>query len=131
VTSFYLDSSAALKLIVTEGGTAALRAWAERTRPEFIACDLVRTEVLRACRRHSTDATGRGRGVLEAITLFPVSTDLYLSAAFLDPAGLRTLDAIHLAAALSLGDDISGVVTYDERLAGACAEHGLAILAPA
>lgn len=131
MTAFYLDSSAALKLIVTEGSTAALRAWAERARPEFIACDLVRTEVLRACRRHSSDAITRGRSVLEAITLFPVSTDLYLSAAFLDPAGLRTLDAVHLAAALSLGDDISGVVTYDERLAEACVAHGLQILAPA
>jgi predicted nucleic acid-binding protein len=69
--------------------------------------------------------------VLEAITLFPVSTDLYTAAAFLEPLSMRSLDAIHLAAALSLGDDLSGVVTYDERLAEACAWHGLQVIAPA
>jgi predicted nucleic acid-binding protein len=131
VTSFYLDSSAALKLVVSEAGSHDLRMWTERTRPALVACDLVRTEVLRACRRHSTDATTRGRSVLEAITLFPVSTDLYTAAAFLEPLSMRSLDAIHLAAALSLGDDLSGVVTYDERLAEACAWHGLQVIAPA
>lgn len=131
MTSVYLDSSAALNLIVAEAGSDALRDWSQRTRPDFVACDLVRTEVLRACRRHSTDATARGRSVLEVITLFPVSTDLYTSAAFLEPLSMRSLDAIHLAAALSLGDDISGVVTYDERLAEACAWHGLEVIAPA
>ena len=131
MTSFYLDSSAALKLVVAEAATSALRAWTERTRPALIGCDLVRTEVLRACRRHSTEATTRGRSVLDAITIFPVSTDLYASAAFLEPLTMRSLDAIHLAAALSLGDDISGVVTYDKHLADACAWHGLQVIAPA
>ena len=91
----------------------------------------MRTEVLRACRRHSTEATARGRSVLDALTIIPVSTDLYASAAFLEPLTMRSLDAIHLAAALSLGDDISGVVTYDERLAEACRWHGMQVLAPA
>lgn len=131
MTSVYLDSSAALKLVVTEAGSAELHAWTQRTQPHFVACDLVRTEVLRACRRHSTEATTRGRNVLDTLTIFPVSTDLYASAAFLEPLTMRSLDAIHLAAALSLGDDISGIVTYDERLAESCAWHGLQVLAPA
>ena len=130
MTSFYLDSSAALKLVVSEAGSQDLSTWIERTRPALIACDLVRTEVLRACRRHSTEATARGRSVLDAITIFPISADLCASAAFLEPLTMRSLDAIHLAAALSLGDDISGVVTYDERLAEACRWHGVQVLAP-
>lgn len=34
----------------------------------------------------------------------------------LGPATLRSLDAIHLASALTLGDDLLAVVTYDRRM---------------
>jgi hypothetical protein len=131
MSTFYLDSSAALKLIVSEGESAALRAWLRRDQPDLVACDLVRTEVLRACRRHSVDSIARGRAVLESTLLFPVSTDLCLAAASLEPKALRSLDAIHLAAALSLGDDLDGVVTYDDRLTEACRAYGISVLSPA
>lgn len=48
----------------------------------------------------------------------------------LDPPGLRSLDAIHLAAALDLGDDLEGLVTYDDRLAEAAVSNGVAAVAP-
>ncbi len=131
MSSYYLDSSAALKLIVHEAESPGLTAWIDRSRPGLVACDLVRTEVLRACRRHSPESIARGRAVLDALTFIPVSTDLCMSAATLDPRTLRALDAVHLAAALSLGDDVSGVVTYDERLAEGCTAYGLAVLSPA
>jgi predicted nucleic acid-binding protein len=129
--SYYFDSSAALKIIVTEAESLALRTWLADARPRLVACDLVRTEVLRACRRHSPESIARSRTVLDSLTLIAVSRELCMSAATLDPHGLRTLDAIHLAAALSLGDDVDGVVTYDDRLAAACSGYGLSVLAPA
>jgi predicted nucleic acid-binding protein len=43
---------------------------------------------------------------------------------------LRTLDAIHLATVLTLGDDLLHLVTYDERLAHAGVEAGVAVVAP-
>jgi len=62
--------------------------------------------------------------------LVHVTPAVFESAGRIDPSGLRSLDAIHLAAALDLGDDLDGIVTYDERLGEACAAHGVAVLAP-
>lgn len=56
--------------------------------------------------------------------------DLLLAAGRLEPSGLRTLDAIHLAAALAAGADLGGVVTYDDRMAGVGKDLGLQTLAP-
>jgi uncharacterized protein len=44
---------------------------------------------------------------------------------------LRTLDAIHVAAALVLGDDLESMVTHDDRLAQAALANGIAVIAPA
>jgi predicted nucleic acid-binding protein len=48
-----------------------------------------------------------------------------------DPVRLRTLDAIHLAAALSLGDEVGAMFTYDGRLADAARQYGLEVREPA
>ncbi len=72
----------------------------------------------------------QARAVLYSVTLTEVTAALFEQAGRLDPASLRSLDAIHLAAALNLGDDLEGVVTYDERLADAAALNGIAVTAP-
>lgn len=56
--------------------------------------------------------------------------DLLLAAGRLEPGGLRTLDAVHLAAAQAAGDDLSAVVTYDDGMARAARDLGLETLAP-
>ena len=60
----------------------------------------------------------------------PVSRELLGDAARLEPADLRSLDAIHLATALRSGDRLTAVVTYDQRLSAAAERHGLRVLAP-
>jgi uncharacterized protein len=64
------------------------------------------------------------------IAMIPLDRDLLDQAALLQPVGLRTLDAIHVAAALALGDDLSEVVTYDGRLAEAARQQGLVVASP-
>lgn len=59
-----------------------------------------------------------------------VSTSTFEAAGLLSPAILRTLDAIHIASALELGDDLQGVVTYDERLAGTARKNGAFVVSP-
>ena len=130
MTSFYLDSSAAVKLIVEESGSGALRRWIAAEDPDFVSSDLLRVEVLRATRRHSPEAVAAAREVLQAVTLLPLTADLCQDAGMVDPAVLRSLDALHLAAALSLGDDLTAVITYDEGLAQGCRAYGLAVVAP-
>jgi predicted nucleic acid-binding protein len=126
--AFYVDTSAILKLVVRESGTVELRTWAEgRT---IIASDLVRAEALRAARRHSPEALAQLRTVLTAIPTMAITTSVCDRAAELDPTILRTLDAMHLACALQLSDELEGVVTYDQRMADACVALGLPVVSP-
>ena len=67
---------------------------------------------------------------LDSLDQLVVDRDLLLAAGRLGPDGLRTLDAIHLAAAGAAGGDLGGVVTYDSRMAEAGQALGLEILAP-
>jgi len=126
----YLDTSALAKLVVAEAETEALLAWVEQTGGDWVSSDLARTELLRATRRAAPDRLVRAREVLESVTLVDVTTAVFEAAARIDPPTLRTLDAIHLAAALDLGDDLEAIVTYDERLAGAAATNGIRVAAP-
>lgn len=126
----YLDTSALLKLVVAEPETVALQTWLAETGGEWVSSDLARTELMRAVRRAAPDHLVRARAVLDSVTLLEVTTEIFEEAGRLDPRILRTLDAVHLAAALALGDDLEGIVTYDERLAAAAQSSGVASMAP-
>ncbi len=127
----YLDTSALVKLVVTEPETAALRAWLGGADRVPVASDLARTELLRVVRRAVPDRVLRARAVLGSITLTQVTTSLFEEAGRLEPTALRSLDALHLAAALDLGDDLDSLVTYDDRLAEAAQLNGIPVTAPA
>lgn len=115
----YLDSSALVKLVVVEPESRALRAWVS-SRARVASCALARTEVPRTVRHLGAEAKGLAHRVLLDIDVIALDDRLLETAALLDPAIMRSLDAIHLAAALSLGPDLDAVVSYDERmLAGA------------
>ena len=129
--AFYLDTSALVKLVVAEPETTALRRWLTAADRGPVSCDLARTELARAVRRVAPDRAVEARAVLDAVTLIEVATPMFEEAGRLDPTLLRTLDAIHLAAALALGDDLEGLVTYDERLAAAARANGVDVVAPA
>ncbi len=129
--AYYLDTSALVKLVVVEAETEALRGWLAGTGGEWVSSDLARTELLRAVRRAAPDRLLRAREVLDAVTLLDVTTRTFEEAGRLDPLQLRTLDTIHLAAALDLGDELEGLVTYDDCLAEAARVHGIATVAPA
>lgn len=127
----YLDTSALVKLVVAELETDALIAWLNETNSDWVSSDLTRTELMRAVRRTTPDRVVRAREVLDSITLLNVTTQIYEEAARIDPPALRTLDSLHLAVALDLGDDLESIVTYDDRLAEAATAHGLLITTPA
>lgn len=128
--AFYVDTSALVKLVVAEPETAALRKWLEEKGGDLVACDLVRTELMRAVRRVVPDRALQARAVLDSVTLIEVTSAVFEEAGRLDPSGLRSLDSIHLAAALDLGDDLDGLVTYDDRLAEASAANGVTVMTP-
>ena len=129
--AYYIDTSALAKLVIAEPETEALRAWFAASERNAVSCDLTRTELLRAVRRAAPDRVVRAREVLDSVTLIEVTTAMFDDAGLLDPTILRTLDAVHMAAALVLGDDLDGRVTYDERLTQAALANGVAVIAPA
>ena len=124
----YLDSSAIVKLVVREPETADLVRHV-RADPDVVSSALAWTEVIRAIARVRGD-TARAEAVLAGVAMVPIDDGIVRSAARLGPPTVRTLDAIHLATALSLGDDLSHLVTYDERLAHAGVEVGVETIAP-
>ena len=128
--AYYVDTSALVKLVVAEAETEALRDWLADQPRNPVGCDLVRTELLRAVRRVVPDRAVRARAVLESLTLTEVTPAICEAAGRLDPAILRTLDAVHIAAALDLGDDLEGMVTYDQRLASAATGSGIPVVSP-
>ncbi len=126
----YFDSSALVKLVVEEAESGALREWLADERPPAVSNDLATTEVLRAVGRVQAERTPEARRVLAQLTLAVVTPEICERAATLRPLQLRSLDAIHLATALELVDDLDGFVTYDEKLARAASEYGIPTLAP-
>ena len=126
----YLDTSAAVKLLMTERESPALRRWLRR-RPERASAALVRVELVRVVRRAGVPRLiPEARKLLAGIHLIRLDDVLLDRAADLDPTELRTFDSIHLAAAASLGDDLAAVVSYDDRLLGATNSLGLPTATP-
>jgi len=127
---FYIDTSALVKLVVAEPETEALLGWLGEADRDLVACDLVRTELMRTVRRVEPERVLRARQVLQAVTLVEVTTAVFEEAGRLEPADLRSLDAVHVAAALDFGDSLEGIVTYDDRLARAARANAVTAIAP-
>jgi predicted nucleic acid-binding protein len=125
----YLDSSALIKLVVPEPETAALRSELARWR-RHASSALARTEVVRAAARVDAVARRHARLVVETLTLIAASVEILDRAADLEPPALRSLDALHLASALSLEQALGPMVTYDTRLAEAARAAGISVVAP-
>jgi predicted nucleic acid-binding protein len=131
VSAWYLDSSAIVKFVVIERESGAMAAWRAELDPEdvLMTCELAVAEVVRAVRRVDGDLDV-ALAHLDSLEQVVMDRDLMLAAGNLDPAGIRTLDAIHLAAAVAAGEELGGVITYDARMAATARELGLLALAP-
>lgn len=129
MTRWYLDTSAALKLIVEERESAALAHAVDDAEADLVACWLLDTEMRRAVHREASLTQEVVTDFLDGVDLYEVPASLYREAGLLPGAGLRSLDALHLAAAVRIG--VSHLVTYDTRMASSARALGLPVLAPA
>jgi hypothetical protein len=125
----YVDSSAIVKLAVAEPESNALRRFLSRRR-QLVTSALARTEVARALMPSGTEALSRGEDVLRRIQLMRVNDRVLREAGRIEPAELRSLDAIHLASARQLGSSVKQIVTYDERMTDAATASGWSVAAP-
>jgi uncharacterized protein len=125
----YLDSSALVKLVLEERETTALLSFLVG-RQTHVSSVLAYVEVSRAARRAAESAAERASDVLDVVNLIELDRAILDGASAVEPDGVRTLDAIHLATALSLGESLDVFVTYDLRQTEAAARAGLEAVAP-
>lgn len=130
MSALYLDSSAFVKLIVAETDSLAVRAFLAGRDARRVSSALLRTETLRAIRHLGPDALATAREGLRRVDLIGIDDRILDAAGTLEPKVLRTLDAIHLATAMALGDDLEAIVTYDERMVEAARLVGLSTATP-
>lgn len=128
MSRWYLDTSAALKLLVEEVESSSLAERLDAEAPDLVACLLLETELRRAAQRHEAMTQPMVSEFVEVLSLVEVPASLFREAGLIVGDNLRSLDALHLAAAVRLGVD--AVVTYDLRMAEAARELGLAVIAP-
>jgi uncharacterized protein len=129
VTEFaYLDSSAIVKLVVAEPGSGSMHRWYVEAQ-RVITSRVGIVETVRASSRTTFDAPHRDR-VITDLEVVELDASIAEASARAQPATLRTLDAIHLATALTLLPDLDAFVTYDDRLAAAARALGLPVVRP-
>jgi len=126
-----MDTSAILKLVVAERESAAL-VQALEGWPDRLTSVLAQVELHRALWRVGAARAARARAeeVLARLVLIRIDEAVLSRASSLKDASLRTLDAVHLATALTIGDDPDAFITYDARLASAARKQRLKVLHP-
>jgi len=124
----YLDTSAAVKLLLLEQGSLAIRAYV--SDQDWASSVLLRTELVRAVVRVDPSVVPRALDLLLQPRLLAVEARILDTAARLSPPSLRSLDAIHLASALELRDELTAFVAYDDRLLAAASALGMPVASP-
>jgi uncharacterized protein len=130
VKALYLDVSAFVKTVMTEPESDALRTFLAAGPGRRVSSALLRTEAVRAVRHLGPVAVSTVREGLRDVDLVAIDDRILDAAGVLVPGALRTLDAIHVATALAIGDDLAEFVTYDERMVEAARSLGLPTIAP-
>jgi uncharacterized protein len=131
VSLYYADTSAVIKLLVEETHSTAFAAFYDaHADAEWVSSALLRIELVRAVGRAKPLLLPDARDLLLAFSYIAIDEEIVEGAMAEPDRSLRSLDAIHLATARLLGPDLDAFVTYDERLATAAGDAGLATSAP-
>lgn len=130
----YLDTSALVKLVTREQGSAELWSYLRQERGcGRFSSMLSLAELLRAATPHGPRAMSAARRVLAGVHLVDVSRDLLERAGTMRLDGevrLRTLDAVHVVTAGTVQERLRAVVTYDDRMKVAATSLGFEVVAP-
>jgi len=130
----YMDTSALTKLLIAEPETPELRAWlaVQSAQGEYAATSaLGRVELMRVVARYGEPGQSeRARYLLDGLDVLPLTEPVMALAETIGPPNLRSLDAIHLAAATQIEHELTAFVTYDHRLSDGCREVGLPTASP-
>lgn len=127
----YLDASALVKLVLTEPESGSLRAYLAATSRR-LSSRIAEVELSRAVGRVARPGDdAQIEAVLAGLQFIELDHRISADASSVGPPTLRSLDAVHLASALAVRDELDAMVTYDARLADAARAAGLEVAAPA
>ncbi len=129
----YLDTSALIKLIRREPESDSLADWldAQTAAAAWVSSTLIEVELPRALRRMDPSLLPAAPAILARVSRYEIDEVVRAAAAAYPDAGLRSLDAIHLATGAAVfGSALTAFVAYDERLLAAAAAAGLPTAAP-
>jgi predicted nucleic acid-binding protein len=126
----YIDASAFVKLFSAEPESDAMTEAFDREFPLVVASEILAVEAFRAALRLDGGAPAEVSRLLRRVALRPLSRETREDAYRIGKPSLRALDAIHLATAASLEEEVDSIFTYDKRLGEAAADMGLRVLAP-
>lgn len=124
----YVDTSAAASLLKTEAHSLSLREWLVNSKSPLISSALLETELRRVAMRTGASQT-RATAILTRIAQVQMDQSILRSAGQLSGPFLRSLDAIHIQTAMTIG--ARAVLTYDKRMMEAAEYFGIEVLAPA
>jgi predicted nucleic acid-binding protein len=131
VSLYYADTSAVVKLLAEETHSRALASfYDEHTDAEWVSSALLKIELMRTVTRVMPVLIPDARDLLHAFSYVAIDGDVVDGAMNEPDRGLRSLDAIHLATARIFGDELDGLVSYDDRLLRAAGEAGMPTITP-
>ena len=126
--SWYLDSSAILKYVLAEPERPAM---VKALTSQAISSELARLEVKRAVYRINPKDIALANDELSRVNFVSISNQvLTVAESFTGSVTLATLDAIHVATAISLGNQIEGIITYDKQMITNAGLMGIKVLSP-
>lgn len=123
----YVDTSALALVLVDQPGSDSVVEWLDGSTDCLISSDLLELELRRVALRHDISLEFVAR-IIDGVELHTLDHSLFHMAGLLPMKQLRSLEVLHLAAALRTG--ASAMLTFDPRLAEACREVGLEVIEP-
>lgn len=123
----YVDTSALALVLVDQPGSDSVVEWLDGSTDCLISSDLLELELRRVALRHDISLEFVAR-IIDGVELHTLDHSLFHMAGLLPMKQLRSLEVLHLAAALRTG--ASAMLTFDPRLAQACREVGLEVIEP-
>lgn len=128
MSAWYIDTSAALKLVLREPESIPLIEAINTEKPDLVAGYLLETQMRRVVHRTAALTQSQVTDVLDRVSLVELRPSTFMQAGLLPGTYLRSLDALHLAVAIESGAEL--VVSYDTRMIAAARELGLEVASP-
>lgn len=128
MSDWYFDTSAAAKLVVAEKESPDLVEAIHANKPRLVSSLLLETELRRMVFRISELENSQITALLDKFDLFTLEQEHFTNAGMYPGDNLRSLDALHIASAISL--DVEVLVTYDTRMESTARDMGLQVFHP-